>query len=406
MFKHSYVRGVQNALIQGGHVEFPDGDSALKVADYIADNLNFDPVAGAVTFEATAKVAEALIDASGWFRQQPGFKAASFQKLATVEDLGTLAHAHALDLMDKAAEATSAEGQMDAMERPPGYAEGAQGTTEVNTSPGAVGIEQPHPSGPSNSPMGTNSAVEQARTASLHTLIAKLAEGSTILGGDKGNSTPSSAEGKMDATQRPTGYAVLPHQGALGAMMEQFRGPAVIGRETPHPSGPANSPAGSNSLTQHSAKAAAEDPYVYLFKKTAAEIVGYLPGALHESAKIAHVRACMGMTTEEKAHYLVGLQKEAADKTAPTTAARARKAYNGRTANQKLSADEALPPFIQKKIDEREDEDKDEDKDEDGGMKVDANDEEKKEEAKAEEKKEGSLRAHFRRISSSTQPRV
>ena len=49
----------------------------------------------------------------------------------------------------------------------------------------------------------------------------------------------------------------------------------------------------------------AEDAFVTVFKKTAAEIVEYLPAGLPEAQKIAHVRACMGMTTPEKAQYLL-----------------------------------------------------------------------------------------------------
>jgi hypothetical protein len=406
MFKSAYARGVQNALIQGGHVAFPSEDDACKVADFIASRLQFDPLNEAITHQKTAEIAEAVIDASNWYKQQ-GVKSASFQKLASVEDLGKLAHVHALHLMQKAAEGSNieggdkgnkepstAEGQMDAKNRPEGYAEDSRGKTEVDTRPGAVGKEQTQPAAPTNTPAGDNSVVEQSRTAALGSLINKLAEGSTILGGDKGNSMPTSAEGKMDATNRPTDYARLPSQGALGALMSHVSGPAIIGKEIPQPNKPNESPAGTNSAIQQSQKAAQEDPYLSLFKKTAAELVPYLPGNLTEDQKIAHVRACMGLTMEEKAHYVHGIQKEAADKTAPQTAP-SQGHYDGRNANQrKVAEDSGMPPFIQAKMDAKKDDDKDEKKDDDK--------DEKKEEKK-EDEKQASLRDYLRRISASVQ---
>jgi hypothetical protein len=429
MFKNAYVRGVQNALIQGGHVAFPDDDSATKVADFIAGRVAFEPTGGAVPRETTAKIAQAIVDASGHLQNQPGFKAAAFTKLASMDDLSKLAHAHALDVMQKAAEGSTieggdkgnadpstAEGKMDAAQRPPGYAVTAPGQTDVDTRPGAVGKEQPHPNGPAQTVSGSNSVIDQTRTASLAAMLKKVAEGSTILGGDKGNQEPSTAEGRMDLAQRPPGYAVLPHQGAPGELLNLIRGPAVVGREVPHPNGPSESPSGTNSVIQHSAKAAAEDPYLALFKKTAAEVLEFLPGSITEDAKIAHVRACMGMTTEEKAHYVAGLQKEAADKTAAnrgqgsrgaasqphnSDATHARPgAYDGRHANQAAKSAGELPPFIQEKIDAKKDgkDKKDEDKKDGDDAKKDGKDEPK------DDEKEASLRDHLRRIAGAIQP--
>jgi hypothetical protein len=414
MFKQAYVRGVANALIQGGHVAFPDDDTATKVADYIGEQTSFDP--NNVTREVAIKIANDVIETSKHIAAQGYKAAAAVMKVASVEDLGKLAHAHVLHLMEKAAEgstieggdkgnaeSTSAEGKMDASQRPPGYAENSLGTSAIDTRPGAVGQEQPQPNAPSESPAGSNSITDASKAASLGALIKKVAEGTTIMGGDKGNTEPTTAEGKMDAAMRPPGYAVLPSQGALGELMNQVSGSAVVGRETPHPNAPAESPSGANSLTEFSGKAASEDPYIQVFKKTAAEIVQYLPGSLGEEAKIAHVRACMGMTTQEKAHYLVGLQKEAADRTATRAPAtpQAYAGYNGKNANQKAAE---MPAFIQEKIDAKKEEGgekKDDDKSSSGGFPFAKKDEEKSDEKKDEEKKEASLADHFRRIAAS-----
>lgn len=416
MFKQAFVRGVTNALIQSGHVAFPDEDTAAKIADYVAEHNQFDP---ATADKNTAlKIANHMIDASKHLASQ-GFKSAStFMKVASVEDLGKLAHAHVIHLMEKAAEGStieggdkgnaesnSAEGKMDASQRPPGYAENSLGTSAVDTRPGAVGKEQVQPNAPSESPGGSNSITDASKSAAtLEALIKKVAEGTTIMGGDKGNTEPTTAEGKMDASQRPPGYAVLPSQGDLGELMQQVSSNAVVGRETPHPNGPAESPSGSNSVIEHSSKAASEDPYLAVFKKTAAEIVPYLPSSLNDDNKVAHVRACMGMTQLEKAHYLVGLKKEAADKTAARAPAAAPgyQGYNGKNANQKAAE---MPAFIQEKIDAKKEnggEKKDDDKSS-GGFPFAKNEEggEKKDEKKDEEKKEASLLEYVRRVSAS-----
>lgn len=431
MFKHAYVRGVQNALIQAGHCAFPDEETAAKVADYIANETNFEP-GPSMAQALTAKIANAVLEASKWFKDN-GHKTASFRKLASLDDLSKLAHQHTIDLMQKAAEgstieggdkgnkepdSTHAEAKMDLGQRPTGYATDSQGKTDVDTRPGAVGKEQEHPNKPSESPAGDNSVKEQSRTASLESFLKKTAEGSTLMGGDKGNKEPTTGEGQMDLKQRPAGYAAFgaAGQGSLGELMKRFDGQSAVGKEQPHPNAPSRSPSGSNSVTETSGKhaeeklSADEQAYLHLFKKTASEIGEYLPAGIGDEAKIAHVRACMGMTTEEKAHYLHGLQKEAVDKTASTPAAvppgsrtdgyashspdasHSRPgAYDGRKANQgtKQAGEGELPAFM-KKDDEKKDD----------GDKKDAAPEEKKE----EDKKEAGLGDHLRRIASSIRP--
>lgn len=438
MFKQAYARGVALSVIQGGRAQFEDGGDAIKVADYIADKLDFDP---ANPGDATAKIANTIIDASNRIRQQrPGFKAASFNRVESRDDLEKIAQANATHLMEEAekraegstieggdkgnmqAESPQSETKMDAAQRPPGYAEDSRGKTDVDTRPGAVGKEQDQPNKPHESPAGENSATEQSRTASLSDLMRKIAEGTTIMGGDKGNKEPTTAEGKMDTAQRPQGYAVLPSQGALGELMSQAKGPAIIGRETPQPNSPGESPSGSNSVTQHSAKAAAEDPWIAVFKKTAAECIPYIPATLSEDEKVAHVRACMGMQLAEKAAYLKGLQASVQERTAaaPTAvppgsrsdgysqhnaeATHARPgAYDGRKSNQSKAAEESGLPFFMRKDDEKNDKkdgDKDGDKDDKKHENPFAKKDDKDEDgSKDDEKsKEAAMREHVRRI--------
>lgn len=429
MFKQAYARGVALALIQSKHAEFADGGDAIKVADFIAANLDFDP---AKPGDATLKIAKTVIEASQKLQQQrPGFKAASFDRIETMPDLEKLAAdnaTHLMEMAEKLAEGSTIEGgdkgnmqgespqgetKMDAGQRPPGYAEDSRGKTEVDTRPGAVGKEQDQPNKPHESPAGENSVTDQSKTSSLADLMRKIAEGTTILGGDKGNKEPTTAEGKMDMTQRPHGYAVLPMQGGLGELMSQAKGPAIIGRETAQPNKPSESPGGSNSITQHSAKAAAEDPWVTVFKKTAAECVPYMPPTLTEDEKIAHVRACMGLQTTEKAAYLKGLQASQ-ERTAaapgpvppgsrsdgyvqhtPDATHSRPGAYDGRKGNQSKAAEEGGLPFFMRKDDDKKDDDK---KDDDG---------EKKENPFAkkddEKEKEAAMRNTIKRINDAMQ---
>jgi hypothetical protein len=430
MFKHAYVRGVQNALIQGGHVAFPDDVTATKVADYIANESNIDPLEG-ISAEVTAKVAEAVIEASQWFAQN-GYKAASFSKLASVEDLSKLAHVHVIDLMQKAAEGSTIEGgdkgnksmssgeaKMDAVARPEGYAANSRGETEIDTRPGAVGKEEENPAGPHESPMGANSATEQSKAAALGRMIRKLAEGSTILGGDKGNMPEQaiSGEAKMDHAMRPSGYAT----NSRGSTAVDTR-PGALGKEMPHPNAPAQSVAGSNSVVEQSKAAGVDDAFLAVFKKTAQEVMPYLPRTASEESKVAHVRACMGMTTEEKAHYIHGLQKEAAEKTAAHVPAkvppgsrhdidssehssdathRRPGAYDGRRANQGGSKHAGeMPAALAEALKAKKDEEHGEEHEDEKHEKMESKAEEKAEH-KDEEKKEASLAAQLRRIAAS-----
>lgn len=437
MFKHAYVRGIQTALVNSGHATFPDEGTAHKVADFIADRVDIDLDKG-VPAEIDQKVATQILEASEWFKRQPNFKAASWNKLATGEDVRALADRSAEQLMVKAAEGSTIEGgdkgneqgqspagetKMDSSQRPPGYAEDSRGKTEVDTRPGAVGKEETQPNAPKETDHKENSPNDQTKSSSLRALFQKAAEGSTIMGGDKGNAEMSSAEAKMDASQRPAGYAVLPSQGALGAMMAQVKGPAVVGRETPQPNKPAETPSGTNSVIQHSAKAAGEDPYITLFKKTAAEINEFLPPTMTEDAKIATVRLCMGLNTDEKFHYITGLQKEAAERTAAAPAevppgSRTDKyqqhspeatharpgAYDGRGGNQGTKTAEGFPPFMKKDEDEKKDDDGKKDDGEKKDLppfmqskKDDDGDKDK------DDKKEASLRDMFRRATAAQQ---
>jgi hypothetical protein len=159
-------------------------------------------------------------------------------------------------------------------------------------------------------------------------------------GNDKGNDEPTTAEGKMDEKNRPAGYAVLPNTGDLGAMAALSSGSAIIGKEMPNPAGPSNSPSGTNSVIEHTNKAANAE-YIELFKKTAKAVMPYLPASLSEDEKIAQIRILLPMSVEKKAEHIFALKTAAA---APASAAPGKtasgKRYDGRQANQRPKAAE------------------------------------------------------------------
>jgi hypothetical protein len=366
-------------MIQAGHVAFPDDKTAAVIADYIGSKIDFDPSAGPVPASVTAKIAESLIDAQNALKSRyPNVKFASTaMKIASEDDLNKFAHATALAVMEKAAEGstiegddkgnrepTTGEGKMDLSRRPEGYATDSLGKTDVDTRPGAVGKETPNPLAPPRTDHKDNSIVDQSKTSSLAARLNKLAEGTTILGGDKGNTEATTGEGKMDLQQRPEGYALLPSQGALGELMNAFGPGSHVGKEAPQPVMPSRTDHKDNSVIETTKKTSAEDPFLAVFNKTAAEVVPFLPNALDEDAKVAHVRVCMGLTTEERANYLIGLQQKVAAATVSSVPPGSRSdgygkhtpdathsrqgAYDGRRGNQgtKQAEEHHLPPFM------------------------------------------------------------
>lgn len=344
MFKRAAVRGMQTALQASGRVGYPDAKTAQEVADYIADRLEFNPLTETLTGEKIAEICNHLIQASNELIKQ-GYQVTTNVKVASDQDLQALAHQNALDVMQKAAEGStieggdkgneqpeSSEGKMDYKNRPLGYAEDSRGKTEVDTKPGAVGAEKDNPKAPHESPAGSNSVTEQ-RTASLAEMIKKIAAGtgSTIMGGDKGNKEDSSAEAKMEKKMRPDGYALFPRRGTESDVQKLINEKAVVGKEQPHPVGYHESPPGNNSVIDHSRKAASEDDaFLSLFKKTANEVVPCLPTEMDQETKIAHVRRCMGLTTEEKAQYIIGLTKQAEMPPALAKAIEEKKEHGGK----------------------------------------------------------------------------
>ena len=369
LFKRAFVRGVNDELIRLGLVRYSTKTAADEIADAVGDQMPEEPAAalaeGAeempaepVSPETAAEVAATLIDSANKLVEEtagagladegaPPMAAEEELKTSAASDLDTRAHNQGYAVMVKAAaevkqatgstieggdkgnemtDSPAGETEMEAKNRPQGkYVKGVQGVGQTDSPAGrgvgVVGSEQvPAPEAPGATDEGTNTVVQQSKMGALRSIIQKVAMGTTIEGGDKGNTLADAAattgEGKLEADRRPEGYA----ENSRGTTELPVTPAATVGTEQPHPDQPGESPAGStpgesgNSVVEFSNESktgAAADPFLALFKKTADETVTHLPTNLPEDTKIAHIRRMMGMSDTERNEYIGMLHKDA-----------------------------------------------------------------------------------------------
>jgi hypothetical protein len=351
MFKRAYARGVNDELIRLGAIRYPSKTAADEVADAVGDHMPVEPAAEDVPAEVAGEIAATLVDAANQLVSSAGASAGvpegqelppemaqgmeEAAKQSAAADIDTRAHAAATDLMQKAAEHTkralgstieggdkgntmmeapAAETKMENSNRPVNKYVAGVGNTAYPVGKGNVGTEQsPAPEAPGESPSGTNSVIRQSKMGSvLAGVLRKYAMGSTIEGGDKGN-TPAEAasvtgEAALDNTLRPQGKYVV----GVGNT-EMAPGTGVVGSEQPHELAPGASAPGSNSVTEFSAsnKSGSYDPFLALFEVTAQKVAAHLPNNLSQDEKVAHIRQMMGYTDEEIVSHIGLLHKQA-----------------------------------------------------------------------------------------------
>lgn len=466
LFKRAFARGLNDELIRLGYARYPTKEAADEVADAVGDQMPVEPAAEAVPAEVAADVATQLVDAAnqlvdaaggGGEAGPPPEMAAGMEEAAkqsSAADIDTRASQQAEAIMIKSAMQTKqalgstieggdkgnqmtdspqAETVMENKNRPQGTHVLGVGNTKYPVGQGNVGTEQvPAPNtsnSPGESPEGSNSVIQQSKMGSaLQQIIQKVAAGmgSTIEGGDKGNTLPQAGavtgEGKIEADRRPPGYA---HKGVQAVGQTDFPvGAGVVGSEQAHPDQPGASPGGTpgmgNTVTEWSGSAedgpkAASDnsAYLTLFRQTAEKVGEHLPINLNEEQKIAHVRQMMGMTDTEQSQYIGMLHKEAgasddeavaaAQKHAECARHRYKNPYGrerkDRTKdNQKQAAD--MPPEVKAKMEEM----KAKGDGEPPPPKPSEGTDKKDEKEMKDEKKEGSadLLARIRRVSQQT----
>lgn len=301
IFKVAYARGVQNALINTGAIgKYASEEIADMAAEIAAAEMDADaePIEGHVSSDDTANVAAKLVelsqaasDTAEAAEDQADIAAEAASAVAAMKAASELAHGTGggalTDNSLTSAAAITAEGSMEAAARPEGYAEVAPVPQEAAAQ---QGIQAPHPGAPTS--------IDVTKGASAAQILRKLAEGdyAHTTGGEGPNAVEDSetAEGKMEAAARPSGYAEVEPAVSEPAAQQ--------GIEGAHPGSP----------TGETLEGKVASAFDILFHKTAEEVVPHLPYGLTEEQKVAAVRTMIGMTTPERAEY-IGRIKSAMD---------------------------------------------------------------------------------------------
>jgi hypothetical protein len=275
LFKRAAARGVAHELVRRGIVAFPSKEAMDEAADAVAD------------------AHEGMPEMSPEAGHSPEDLAAMGTKLIE------LGHA----LMEQAGAA-------------------APGSPEAGGPPMPEGAEAPPPPSPEAAKMSadlTKTAAEAdyetiAATAAVSCMekaaseVKQATTGSLVMGGDKGNDPSQAAQhseiAALDKKQRPEGAY---HHGMGKTELDTMKG--LIGDMSKNPAGPANSPAGSNSVSKDAggAKAASLDAEL---KKIANKLVGLHDGKdknkLTDSAKHDQI-AALDNKNRPQGTYLVGV---------------------------------------------------------------------------------------------------
>ena len=204
-------------------------------------------------------------------------------------------------------------GKLDQKNRPEGYAHEGMGNTKMETMQGHIGDLKQHDKKPGESPSGSNSLTHDASKAAAYKIANKLVG---LHDGKNLNTETESAKhdtvAKLDLKNRPQGAY---HVGQGNANIKEDAA-ARIGKEQPHPNGPKNTPAGSNSVIEASKVSAEEEAFVTLFKKTAADVGPYLPPSMDDDSKVAAITRMIGYDHDQRQAYLdtlYGEDKKAGD---------------------------------------------------------------------------------------------
>ena len=207
LFKRAFARGVNDELIRLGYVRYPSKYAADEIADAVGDEMPVEPAGEAVPAEVAADVATQLVDAAN----------------TLVEAAGGGGGAPGMEGMEGEAAGPPPEmaAQMEEAAK-----QSAAGDIDTRTAQQAEAV--------------MTKAAQQT----------KQALGSTIEGGDKGNTMAdaTAAETGMEAKNRPDGKYVV-GVGNTGYPVGQGH---VGNEEVPAPEAPAESPSGTNSAVEQS----------------------------------------------------------------------------------------------------------------------------------------------------------
>jgi len=220
MFKRAHLRGMVHELTRMGVVTWPTKLAEEVAADEIADAMpeevvpeqteedGLTPEQAQEALEQIVQVAEQIAEKTGGAIYEDTCKIAAEE---TYEDAASNA---AIAVMEKAAAevaeggptvpgqgdaspdlGATSEAEIDAMDTPSAEIVGPQGTSEVDTTPGAVGAEAVRPEQPGavGSPPTGEAAKTAATLQSIESLLQKMSsvDGASISGGSAQGPAPT-----------------------------------------------------------------------------------------------------------------------------------------------------------------------------------------------------------------------
>ncbi len=270
VFLHTMVRGINDRLVDGGEVSWPDAKVASEVCFKIASDLTGPemlPEGG--LDKASALVIIQTLKAASLKLANAGYRANVTEKLrakqASALPIEQRAAESAIECMDKAAsdasltsvgentpESAASHDQtaaLDQANRPQGTYHVGVGKTQMEFGPN-TGKEMPHPHTQANSPSISNSAVEMTRkSASLANFaLGKRAEDMPMgdmgagmgQGGGGGGAPPGMGQGGQGGGEEEQLMQLLqslpPEQ--LHALLAQLQGGGQDGAQGAPPQGP------------------------------------------------------------------------------------------------------------------------------------------------------------------------
>lgn len=273
LFKHAHMRGMAHELTRQGIVTWPSKLAEEEAADLVADDFEEEEVpevSGEQGLDAeTAQAAlNKLVEVAEELAEKTsGAADPQLNKTAAATSYEAAASAAALSVMEKAAEDTAvssgpdlpgqtapapeisatAEGEQDATNTPSASLVGPQGTSDLNTAPGAVGKEEKQPEQPgAEASPPTGEVAKTSALASLESMLSKLAMDGASLSGGAAAGTPPTPRQDLDDNLVIPG-AVASNQGQTGQNVPAAANIGVTMRQpagTPGPTAPTpNKPA-------------------------------------------------------------------------------------------------------------------------------------------------------------------
>ena len=268
LYKRAHVRGMAHQLTREGLINWPSKEAEEEAADAIADTLPEEAMAGGVeptgeevppgatpeeglSAEEAAVVLDQIVDVANQIAEKTGgYYDMGVNKEAAYTDYDEAASMSVSSLITKIAdedvgnlvtgdgrfqnEMAAGEGPMDIKMNPPGKWMVDRGTTNLDTSPGAVGQE-----------------VAQEPTGATDSTPAEVAKLSALLKfmSAEGSNTAPPGEGRKDLNDNMSMQAVV----GIGKTKQEIPAAAVVGTLKPNPAGPTNRVTPANDLDKTSA---------------------------------------------------------------------------------------------------------------------------------------------------------